>query len=175
MSNIIPMVPPMTRPHDCEQRDCASYSRHCTRCGIPKPLTEFYKASRFTDGHQRYCAMCAREARREWTAANPGVAYRRQLAKDPNYHADIKLMRNYGITRQQYDDMLAAQRGVCVICGKANNRTKKMGDRPLAVDHCHATGRVRGLLCNRCNTALSIIENPELLSAMLDYVKEPAA
>jgi hypothetical protein len=67
------------------------------------------------------------------------------------------LKRKYGLTPQQYDDMLAAQDGVCFLC------REKPGDLPLHVDHDHLTGRVRTLLCLRCNNALGLFREQEHL------------
>jgi hypothetical protein len=60
------------------------------------------------------------------------------------------LERRYGISRTDYKVLLAAQRGVCPICGKRSKKT-------LCVDHCHATGTVRGLLCRQCNFGLGCL------------------
>ncbi len=63
-----------------------------------------------------------------------------------------KLKKNFGITLEDYDRMFAEQKGLCKICG---------GDTPnkrLAIDHDHKTGKVRGLLCLRCNTKLGWYE-----------------
>lgn len=80
----------------------------------------------------------------------------------------------YGITHEQYMEMHAAQGGVCAICQKPERR-KLWGDICLlAVDHDHATGHVRGLLCHRCNTALASIENTKFLTEALAYLKGPA-
>jgi len=59
------------------------------------------------------------------------------------------LLRNYGISGRQYDEMFARQRGECALCGSPPKANKR-----LHVDHCHSTGRVRGLLCIPCNLAL---------------------
>lgn len=59
------------------------------------------------------------------------------------------LLRTYGITAAQYDDLLNKQRGRCAVCGTLPKTTR------LAVDHCHSTGLVRGLLCHRCNQAIA--------------------
>lgn len=77
-------------------------------------------------------------------------------------------MAAYGITVEQYDEMLVAQGGVCAICKtlpEADGRT------PLQVDHDHSTGRIRGLLCSPCNTAIgSLRDDPQLLAAAMEYL-----
>jgi hypothetical protein len=79
---------------------------------------------------------------------------RLRLAMDPEYREKRKASRRatalkgrYGITPQHYDLMLKEQGGACAICGE-------QPDGHLYVDHCHTTGKVRGLLCQRCNTGL---------------------
>jgi len=76
------------------------------------------------------------------------------------------LRRKYGITIGDYDAMLAAQRGGCAICGAPEPATGS-----LHVDHDHATGAVRGLLCVRCNNALGQFnESDALFQAAADYL-----
>ena len=77
------------------------------------------------------------------------------------------LKANYGITLEEFNIMLSVQNGGCFICGGVN-----ANGRALHVDHDHATGRVRKLLCATCNTALGHCkENPNTLRAMLSYVE----
>lgn len=78
-------------------------------------------------------------------------------------------LRNYGITREQYDSMLQSVGGVCEICkDKPENST--WGH--LVVDHHHSSGAVRGLVCSSCNTALGMFrENPKILDGMAAYLK----
>jgi hypothetical protein len=65
--------------------------------------------------------------------------------------------------------LLEEQGGKCAVCGKLNNE----GRRRLAVDHDHKTGKVRGLLCGNCNTALGLVkEDPEILSLLADYLRK---
>lgn len=73
------------------------------------------------------------------------------------------LKKRYGITSVEYDAMLAKQNGACAICHKLseNNRNGK-----LFVDHCHDTGRVRGLLCLNCNRAIASLTVTQLLDAV---------
>ncbi len=73
------------------------------------------------------------------------------------------------MTLDEYNRMLTAQGGVCAICGV---KTARKGWR-LAVDHCHATGRVRGLLCHRCNSAIGMMrESAELMRRAADYLNK---
>lgn len=80
-------------------------------------------------------------------------------------------LKRHGLTVEQYDQMLTAQNGRCAVC-----RTDKPSDRPdirfMFIDHCHKTGKVRGLLCNRCNTAIGYAEDdPVRLEAMASYLR----
>lgn len=77
-------------------------------------------------------------------------------------------MRKYGITRDEYDRLLVAQNGRCLICNRPGDELKK----GLAVDHDHETGAVRGLLCVGCNTKLGWLER--YFEIILDYIRRPA-
>jgi hypothetical protein len=79
--------------------------------------------------------------------------------------------RRYGITTTEYAKLLAAQGGRCAICASATARNKGM--QTLVVDHCHATGRVRGLLCGTCNSAIGFLgDNPERVRAAIRYLEQ---
>jgi len=97
-----------------------------------------------------------------WQAANKEARRERCRANT--------LKKDYGITVEQYDAMLAAQNGRCALC-----RTDKVGDgrwnKRLAVDHDHVTGVVRGLLCSKCNIGLGAFgDNESTLAAAAHYV-----
>jgi len=97
------------------------------------------------------CRPCAARRKAAWRAANP----------DKVQAADRR--KNYGITKGQFDALFTAQHGVCAICkeGEANS-----------VDHCHATGRIRALLCRACNAGLGLLgENSERLLAAAEYLR----
>ena len=75
------------------------------------------------------------------------------LRKPNNVSAQRKYL--YGVTRDQYQEMLCAQEGKCAACGQGETMLGRSGVvRSLSVDHCHKTGHVRGLLCDRCNNIL---------------------
>ena len=108
-------------------------------------------------GYRRARRDDANEATRKWKLGNPDKV-KAQL------HAAC--LRKYKITPAQYAEMAAEQAGVCKICRQGN------GPRRLAVDHCHATGAVRGLLCSACNYAVGWAEkrNADAIERLRAYV-----
>lgn len=79
-------------------------------------------------------------------------------------------LKTYGLTEVDYQRMLATQNGRCAICGTTQGR-RKSDDHPLYVDHDHKTGKVRGLLCQPCNSALGMFEDdPERLRKAIAYL-----
>jgi hypothetical protein len=104
----------------------------------------------------------------EWVATTN--ARRRERRKDPAVKARCAAVLRkslYGLTRDDYDKLLSDQGGVCAICG-----TSEPGGRGWHVDHCHADGFVRGLLCSNCNTALGLFkDNPITLIQGATYLR----
>lgn len=100
--------------------------------------------------------------------------------KDPTVYERIewpsKLKRLYGITREQYDSMLAGQKGKCAICGSKDSYSRNYKATKVskfAVDHCHSTGKVRGLLCTKCNRALGMVNDSiETVLRMAEYLRK---
>jgi len=87
--------------------------------------------------------------------------------RDQPRHREWRLRTVYGITVQDYDDMLVKQNGVCAICQKKCSTGQR-----LAVDHDHTTKRVRGLLCGRCNQVVGRMEdNPEFFQRAAEYLR----
>lgn len=81
-------------------------------------------------------------------------------------HESSRMRRKYGITLEQYNKLLDQQNGKCAICGGGNGKHK------LVIDHDHATGKIRGLLCKKCNTAIGMMnDNPDLLLRGSDYLR----
>jgi hypothetical protein len=129
----------------------------CTDCKQknPQPLTAFYKDPRKKDGMRGECKECFKAHRKLRHSANP-TKYR------PSY-----LKRKYKLTPQQYDLMLSQQGGSCAICGRKQSEFKSR----FAVDHNHATVKVRGLLCSDCNIAIGLLQdNPLILTKAIEYL-----
>lgn len=97
---------------------------------------------------------------------------RKMRAANPDYHKNVFLKRHYGIGIDRYNEMLVAQRGCCAICAKPEANEIKGKVVSLAVDHDHATGTVRALLCSACNTALGLFnDDPGLLDKAKAYLE----
>lgn len=82
---------------------------------------------------------------------------------------DVIIRNQYGITLAEYNAMLEAQNYKCAIC---NNEDEVEGRR-LAIDHCHNTGKIRGLLCGKCNRGLGLFyDNKKLLQSAIKYLNK---
>lgn len=81
-------------------------------------------------------------------------------------------MSRYGLTLDQYAELLRKQRGVCAICGEPETLVRKGTLCQLTIDHDHTTGQVRGLLCNNCNRAIGLLkDSPEHLRTAAEYLE----
>jgi hypothetical protein len=92
---------------------------------------------------------------------------------NPDKKKDWVLRDKFGISLEEYRKMLATQSGKCAICHQPEMATlKKSGKvKELSVDHCHSTGKVRGLLCYRCNTALGLLrEDTGIALNLINYI-----
>ncbi len=95
----------------------------------------------------------------EWGKNNP----------DRRHLHEIK--RRYGITEQEYNDLLAKQGYKCALCDTKHDTSVKKGR--LFVDHCHKSTDVRELLCSSCNSMLGYSkDNPELMAKAIEYLKK---
>jgi hypothetical protein len=79
------------------------------------------------------------------------------------------LVKNYGISIEQYNELFLKQNGCCKICGRHQSEFK----RSLAVDHCHDTKKIRGLLCHHCNQGIgAFFEDILIMERAINYIKE---
>lgn len=160
-----------------DSRTSSGLARHCAQCqrarvakwrlDNPERYNEMQKRSRVRN------APAIKERSRRWYVENHGRAIAYRALRRELYPEDIKFSKikcSFGITREQYFAMLEKQAGRCAICGRTreeNGKRKKM----LAVDHCHKTNRVRGLLCAPCNSSIGLMqESPEILQKAIQYL-----
>lgn len=133
----------------------------CPQCGDEKVLSEYGRDKNAKNGHHSWCRQCVNEQKR-----------RRARAKDPVVRsAEARaqnLRRKYFLTTEQAEELWLSHNGQCAIC-KANLGPLRQGH---AIDHCHESKRVRGLLCMKCNMMLGLSdENPGRLRAAADYLE----
>lgn len=133
--------------------------------------------------YKRYtCRKCWTARQKKYQDNKPGAAERQnsqRIAREATWSDERKeverrkkynlwLKRNYNITLSEYDEMHEAQNGKCAIC----KTEKPRGRGGFHVDHCHATGKVRSLLCAECNMMLGLAkDNPNILKEAAMYVQ----
>jgi hypothetical protein len=230
--------------------------KRCTKCGEEKPLDEFHKSARSSDGRQYWCKVCLIAAARQSAQANPEAKrradrkysaseknkanrkvrregpqretileqkrqswdrhkeenarrarearkrdperfreyYRRKYEKDrekileqnrawavanPDKVRAIKLRHDYGTTPEEVDQKLLEQGGLCEICQVDleqvihRNKDGTVRGSGICIDHCHETGKVRGIICSGCNKALGYFkDDPARMRAGADYIEK---
>ena len=105
------------------------------------------------------------------------IAQRLHRERHPEKAAEYTAKWRYGITADGYDRLFSEQNGRCAICNEVESANDRFGRTRvrLSVDHDHLTGRIRALLCHRCNTALgNAKDDPALLRQMADYLERSA-
>ena|SRR5579859_2997989 len=133
----------------------------CTKCGKSKKLSDFYKRKRATDGRNSHCKLCEHKEIYEWRKKNPDI--------QAEITRRCRLKRIYGITPEQYDELLKKQNGRCAICDRHESEFKVR----LAIDHNHATGEIRGLTCTYCNhRVIGRHKDGKILRRLADYIEQ---
>ena len=123
--------------------------------------------------HSASCRACYQIKRRPYQ-----IAYMASVGKEKakgRYSAEKRsdsIVKSYGITLNDYDQLLQFQGGGCAICGSKEAKTKRNGR--FCVDHDHLTGKVRGLLCAPCNRGIGLLkDDPEIIQKAVSYLKNP--
>jgi hypothetical protein len=167
---------------DSTPTDC----KPCKQCGVTKPLDDFYRHPTARDGRRGQCKACIlyraslryqddpekfKERTRLYRESNPDQLreYKRRRKEKTREWCRTRLLRQYGLDEGEFDAMAAAQGDRCAIC---ETDTPGGAHNVWHIDHCHDTGRVRGLLCQRCNVGLGYFsDDPAVLSAAVDYLE----
>ncbi len=140
--------------------------KQCKTCNEIKPLTEFYKDKSFKSGYRANCKLCKDKSTYKWRNVNREQYNANQRIQHKKHYQRNRLYR-YNLTSEQHHQRLEQQNHVCAIC-----KCPPKGKRPLAVDHRHSDGKVRGLLCYGCNRALHVLESQQLLDAAKLYLEK---
>jgi len=126
----------------------------CKKCSDNLPLNNFYFNKNGKYKRQNVCKKCMN-------------------IYDYKTDKNSKLKRAYGITLDEYEELLSKQDSKCAICGIDNNGKYRNKPRAFAVDHCHTTGKIRGLLCSDCNTGIGLLkDNINFLQSAIKYLNK---
>jgi hypothetical protein len=135
--------------------------KECSKCKKAKEKKEFSARSARLSGKASWCKSCLNEWRRNKKAKNPKPFQ--------DYEFKRGLRRHYGMTVEQYQQMLSDQVGCCACCGKHESEFK----RRLHVDHDHNSGHIRALLCTECNPGMGYFcHSVERLEMAIRYLKK---
>ena len=117
--------------------------KYCPWCKQDKPVDDFYNSKRRSDGKKGHCKKCESFKHRE---------------------------RKYGISLEQYMEILVNQNYLCAICKKKAETPEDI--QKMHVDHCHKTSKIRGILCNQCNRGIGYLQDDPILTARAtEYLK----
>lgn len=143
----------------------------CSKCNKEKNTTEFRVEK---NGYQRKeCNSCRQERVKNWDNQNKEKrleiskkSYEKNKNKNhlKNYIREAK--RKYRISEIEYSDMLSNQSNKCATCGKEEINKR------LAIDHCHKSGKIRGLLCYNCNRAIGLLnDDVDVMKNIIKYLE----
>lgn len=150
----------------------AHLHRECIRCHVRKALSGFHRDRHDEHGRSRRCKLCANTASNKYYHdVRSGFRKRgRQISAVERAYFRRRNLRRHGITPEQWDALFASQGGACASCRGVFPPSENNRDRHT--DHDHETGRVRGILCSRCNTGIGLAsEDPERLRMMARYLE----
>lgn len=138
----------------------SDYKKKCNKCGNEFPACDFQYNPLRADWLAASCFRCMDE-------------YHKNRSSDPKKKRRLKnnsLRHRFGIDMDFYEEMLEFQGGVCAICG----RDDQVKTASLGVDHNHASGEVRGLLCRLCNSAIGKLgDDYDRIIRAAEYLKSP--
>ncbi len=176
----------MTNPVRMRLVIIESPTKRCSRCAQIHPAEFFCKDKNRRDGRHPWCRSCAKEGQRR-SLAKPAVRerqreYQRLWAQRPDNRTRrlahqktdagkaakrrAKLKAKYGLTETKYNKIFTDQSGICAVCKSTFKSSKH-----THIDHCHKTGKVRGILCHNCNRALGAVgDSSDILLALISYL-----
>lgn len=157
----------------------------CAKCKTEKAITDFSPSKQHKDGKFPWCKPCKAAYQAPYKALKDPEEIRKYdverkaqrkaredlRAQDFNHDYAYALKKRYGITPKDVADMMDIQMGVCAICGGSPGKGFR---KSLHVDHDHVSGKVRGLLCEKCNQGLgSFQDDPNRMLRAIEYLGAP--
>lgn len=147
--------------------------KYCPDCSTMKPVDCFHKMASHKDGIHVICKECSSKRQKAYYEKNKEVLKAKVRERNRLPHVisskrNRNLQVNYGITDSEYQGLLKEQNGCCAICGISQSDLSYK----LYVDHSHETGKVRGLLCKHCNTAIGLFKDKEsIMQRAISYLR----
>lgn len=139
--------------------------KYCPGCTKIKKFKEFNNSKNSNNGYSSHCTLCSRILSKKYYTPDKGI---KRYKKHKEHLTSYRLERKFGITLKDYNHKLKEQEGKCMIC----NMTEEQNGKRFAVDHNHATGKVRDLLCGNCNAAIGFLqENINIVKKAVLYIE----
>ena len=168
-------------------KNCGTFAKRVNSCGCVRCSNEKGRAT--LDDANVMAKYRTKEKRQKWLDANKDRVngIKEKYAKKPEAmrlraeryeinrinRKSKSLQKLYNITIDEYEALRESQGGKCSICGISKPIMGRRGNKALAVDHCHTTGKVRGLLCVNCNTALGLFgEDMKTIKKAITYLEK---
>jgi hypothetical protein len=131
--------------------------KECTKCKVAQPAENFSRDSKKVDGLKSACKECDR-------IYNSNRHY-----NNPSFRKEAHLRYRFGLSLEDVHAMRKHQHEKCAICLR---EFAKLSPQQIHIDHDHATGKIRGILCGKCNTGLGMFDdNPVSLYKAAEYAK----
>jgi len=163
--------------------------KSCCYCHVIKSYAEFPKHKNRKDGFGTACRSCmkeyhkkrscvaanrirANEITRNWRHVNGKTQYRKYRNKVRTYQ-NAYAYKKFGLTVEQYKELVITQKGLCAICHKPETRMKNGRTQRLSIDHNHVSGKVRGLLCGACNSGIGYFKDDLVtINSAISYLQQ---
>jgi len=165
-------------------------TKKCIRCNKILQIGKFYKSGQSKDGLATYCIRCESDRKKEARDGNTDLIEKHKnnnrlwyqnnkeknkernkkwIEENPARYRELNLKHRFGISLEDYNRILEEQNYCCGICGVHRDFITQH----MAVDHCHKTGKIRGLLCKNCNSGLGFFQdNNEVLEKAITYLNQ---
>lgn len=147
-------------------------TKRCSRCLEIKAIELFRKRAK---GYESYCKQCEanynKEYLKNWVIKNRNKSNTIKTKYQKSSKGKInskysKIKSRYGLTKEEYDRLIISTGNICSLCNNEFINNK------YCVDHCHSTGKIRGIICDRCNKALGLVKDSKTtLMNMLNYLE----
>ena len=152
---------PCCRPCERKNRSSSNPKKWCPLCELWKEKQFFNKSKSRSDGLCAFCVECGRAKQRDIHKKDPDLMRSRHFA------------RTYGISIEEYNALFQSQKGLCLICERPESGYFRGEPKRLAIDHCHETGKVRGLLCSNCNRGIGFFqEDKKRMLSAIQYLEK---